>query len=545
MATITPTPTAPRTRSAPRRAPRTAAASAGILAAVAALAAGELAAGLVPGGRSPVVVVGDAVIDLVPGPIKDLAIALFGTADKIALVVGILVLVVVFAAAVGITAVRRRGRGLAGIAALGLLGTLAAAANAQGAPVAAILPSLVATAAGVGALLVLLRPLHAIAATGDDSAPPRVDAPTPDHRAADPGGWDRRAFLRTGGVLAGAAVLAVGGGRWLQERASAAASRTATLLRPADAPLPALTGAVEVDVEGMVPFVTPNADFYRIDTALRVPQLPVETWSMRVTGMVDRELELSFEDLLGRELVEADVTLSCVSNQVGGGLISNARWLGVRLDELLREAGVDPAADQVVGRSVDGFEAGFPTAVALDGRDALVAVGMNGEPLPLEHGFPARLVVPGLYGYVSATKWLAEIELTTFAEFDHYWLRRGWAREGPIKTQSRIDVPRADATVPPGATAIAGVAWAPHRGIDRVEVQIDEGPWMAARLAEVPSVDTWRQWVVDWDATAGTHQVRVRATDASGQTQPEERVDPVPDGATGWHTVQVQVREGG
>lgn len=534
MATLSPAPPQTRADDAALPTGRVRPALAGVLAAIAALAAGELAAGLVPGGRSPVVVVGDAVIDLVPGPVKDLAIALFGTADKIALITGILVLLVLFAAAVGVVGARHRARGIVGIAALGLVGAAAATANAQGSPAAAAAaPSLVATVAGVAALVVLLRALP-----GPASGPPPPSEPRP-ARALD-----RRAFLRTGGAVAGLAVVAVSGGRWLQQRASAAASRATTMLRPADVGLSPLTRAVEVDVDGMIPFVTPNRDFYRIDTALQVPQVPVDTWSMRVTGMVDRELEFTFADLMDRELVEADITLSCVSNQVGGGLIGNARWLGVRLDEVLREAGVDPAADQVVGRSVDGFAVGFPTTVALDGRDALIAVGMNGEPLPLEHGFPARLVVPGLYGYVSATKWLAEIELTTFADFDHYWLQRGWAREAPIKTQSRIDVPRASAAVEPGPTALAGVAWAPHRGVERVEVQVDDGDWRDADLAEVPGVDTWRQWSLEWEAAPGSHQVRVRATDATGQTQPEERVDPVPDGATGWHTIQVRVRDG-
>ena len=502
---------------------------AGVVAAVAAMAAAEFVALLTGPGSVPVVAVGTAVVPLVPEPVKQAAIAAFGTSDKTALLIGTCILLAAAAFGFGLAARHRPAVGDAGIVLFAGIGALSASRAGVGGT-GSVLPSLAAAVVGGVALRGLLTRVRT--AGPSDSAVERRPS--------------RRAVLATlGATAAGALAVGAAGLAGMRLRFGSDSARAALRLPVPASPAPAQPAGVDPGAVGALPFRTPNADFYRIDTALRVPQLPVETWSMRVTGMVDRELELSFEDLLGRELVEADVTLSCVSNQVGGGLISNARWLGVRLDELLREAGVDPAADQVVGRSVDGFEAGFPTAVALDGRDALVAVGMNGEPLPLEHGFPARLVVPGLYGYVSATKWLAEIELTTFAEFDHYWLRRGWAREGPIKTQSRIDVPRADATVPPGATAIAGVAWAPHRGIDRVEVQIDEGPWMAARLAEVPSVDTWRQWVVDWDATAGTHQVRVRATDASGQTQPEERVDPVPDGATGWHTVQVQVREGG
>jgi DMSO/TMAO reductase YedYZ molybdopterin-dependent catalytic subunit len=298
--------------------------------------------------------------------------------------------------------------------------------------------------------------------------------------------------------------------------------------------------AAQLDVAGLDPVVTPNDRFYRIDTALQVPRVDAASWRLRVTGMVDRPLELSLDDLLAREVVEADVTLACVSNEVGGRLVGNARWRGVRLDDLLAEAGVRPGATQVVGRSVDGFTAGFPTAT-LDGRDVLVAVGMNGAPLPFEHGFPARLVVPGLYGYVSATKWLAEIELTTLEALDGYWIPRGWAKEAPIKTASRIDVPRPGSDVAPGPTPIAGVAWAPTRGIDRVEVAVDDGPWQAARLAAAIGPDSWRQWVLDWDATPGEHSLRVRATDGTGATQTEQRADPVPDGASGWHTVTVRV----
>jgi DMSO/TMAO reductase YedYZ molybdopterin-dependent catalytic subunit len=293
----------------------------------------------------------------------------------------------------------------------------------------------------------------------------------------------------------------------------------------------------DLGIDGVSPFVTPNGDFYRIDTALIVPQVRTDGWTLRVHGMVDRELELTFDDLLARQLVEADVTLACVSNEVGGDLIGNARWLGVRLDELLREAGVRRGATQVVPRSSDGFAAGFPTEVALDGRDALVAVGMNGEALPLRHGFPARLVVPGLYGYVSATKWLTEIELTTWDAFDSYWVRRGWAKEAPIKTQSRIDTPRSGASLRPGRVAVAGVAWAQGRGVEAVEVRVDDGPWQPARLATAVGADTWRQWVHEWDATPGRHTITARATDGTGAVQTSERAEPIPDGASGWHSI--------
>jgi hypothetical protein len=256
--------------------------------------------------------------------------------------------------------------------------------------------------------------------------------------------------------------------------------------------------------------------------------------------MVDNEVELSYADLLGRQLIERDITLTCVSNEVGGRYVGNARWLGARLDALLDEAGIAPGADQIVGRSVDGFECGFPVA-ALDGRDALVVVGMNGEPLPIEHGFPARLVVPGLYGFVSATKWLTEIELTTFAEFDHYWLRRGWAQRAPIKLMSRIDTPRGLAKVPAGMVPIAGVAWAQTIGIGGVEVQVDDGPWQPAELAAAPSADTWRQWLFRWNAKPGRHSITVRATDRTGAIQTAARAEPIPDGASGHHQIIVIV----
>ena len=524
----------PRTRSARTRPPSALlAALSGLLAAAAALAAGELAAGLVPDGRSPVITVGDRVIDLVPPPVKDFAISTFGTADKPALVVGILVLTALLGTVLGLAAVRRLAVGAAGLVLFGLVGVAAALAEGVGV-VPAALVNLAAVVAGIVVLAALIRRLRAV---DDDRTGPALPA-------SDRAGIDRRAFLRGSAVVAGLAVAAGATGRWLQGRASAATSRMALMLPTAANPLPSIPSTADLDIDGLVPYVTPNADFYRIDTALSVPQVAVEDWTLRISGMVDRPLELSFDDLISRALVEADVTLACVSNEVGGNLIGNARWLGVRLDELLAEAGVQPGATQIVGRSVDGFTAGFPTQIGMDGREALIAVGMNGEPLPLEHGFPARLVVPGLYGYVSATKWLSEIELTTMDAFDAYWIPRGWAKEAPIKTQSRIDVPAGLATIPPGRTAVAGVAWAQTRGIERVEVQVDDGPWAGARLADEVDVDTWRQWVWEWDATPGNHTLRVRATDGTGETQTEERARPVPDGAAGWHNVSVRVSAG-
>ncbi len=299
------------------------------------------------------------------------------------------------------------------------------------------------------------------------------------------------------------------------------------------------------DIAGISPLITPNSDFYRIDTALIVPRLTADSWNMTVSGMVDNPLELNFEQLvMSYPLVSETVTLSCVSNPVGGELVGNAVWEGVRLSDVLEDAGVQPGADQISGRSVDNWASGFPTELAFDGRVAMIAVAMNGEPLPARHGFPARLVIAGLYGYVSATKWLRDIHLTTWEGFDSYWVPRGWAKRGPIRTQSRIDVPRgSNAALPAGQPlAIAGVAWAPHRRISQVEVRIDDQPWAQAELSRELSTSSWRQWVYRWDEpTPGNHTVVVRATDGDGETQTQVRTPPAPSGATGWHTKSFRV----
>jgi DMSO/TMAO reductase YedYZ molybdopterin-dependent catalytic subunit len=392
-----------------------------------------------------------------------------------------------------------------------------------------VAPSLGGAAVGVAVLLAGRR------------APQGPLEPAADVRSGTPALLARRRFLGLTAVVALGGAAAASTGRWLQNRVGAAASRAAVVLPRAARRLRPVPAGADLGIDGVVPFVTPNRDFYRIDTALLVPQVPTEGWTLRIHGMVERELELTYDELLARPLVEADITLTCVSNEVGGGLLGNARWLGARLDDLLREAGVRRGATQLVPRSADGYAAGFPTEVALDGREALVAVGMNGEPLPVQHGFPARLVVPGLYGYVSATKWLTEIELTTLEDFDSYWVRRGWAKEAPIKTSCRIDTPRGLARLPAGRVPVAGVAWAQGRGIQGVEVRVDDGPWEPARLATAVGDDTWRQWVYEWDATSGSHGLQARATDGTGRLQVEEREPPIPEGATGWHTVQVTV----
>ena len=527
--------------------------AAGVTAAIVALGVAELVTSISSSWKSPVLDVGDRVVDLVPPAVKDLAIEWFGTNDKIALLAGIGVILAVYAAVVGVIALRGRPRlGMAGVAAFGVVGAIAALASRDERPVTAALPSIVGAIAGVAALWWLCR--LAGVTTSDRGAGPAADESSDGspavqrdrrHEPDQPelvtqGPSSRRAFLGGTALLVAAGVAAGASGRWLSARFSAAAARAKVVLPKALRPLPPIPASTMLDVEGITPFTTPNDDFYRIDTALSVPQVDTSTWTLRIDGMVDSPFELTYEQLLDRDMVEADITMTCVSNEVGGGLVGNARWLGVRLDELLEEAGISGDADQIVGRSVDGYTCGFPVDT-LDGRNALVAVGMNGEPLPVRHGFPARLIVPGLYGYVSATKWLQQIELTRFDAFDHYWVPRGYAVEAPIKPSSRIDTPKGLGRIPAGRTAIAGVAWAQTRGIDKVEVKIDDGEWQAAQLAGQLGDDVWRQWMLPWDATPGQHSVTVRATDGTGAIQTEERSEPLPDGSSGFHQIVVLV----
>jgi DMSO/TMAO reductase YedYZ molybdopterin-dependent catalytic subunit len=355
--------------------------------------------------------------------------------------------------------------------------------------------------------------------------------------------WGRRRFIGSSLAVLGVALGSGVMGRTLLERGRAGAvPQAGTIPGPSTTAPPLPEGAEIAGVSGLTPIVTPNPDFYRIDTALLVPRPNLATWRLRVHGLVDRPLELTYDELLDMPIHEQYVTIACVSNEVGGRLVGNALWAGVRLRDLLDRAGMRSEATQVVGRSVDRFTAGFPVAWALEAdREALVAVTMNGEPLPAEHGFPARLIVPGLYGYVSATKWLSEIELTTWEGFDGYWVPLGWSKEGPILTQSRIDVPRPSARIPAGRTPIAGVAWAPDRGIAGVEVRVDEADWQPAELSAAISDATWVQWHVAWDATPGEHLIRVRATDGSGEVQTDQRTPPAPDGARGHHTIEVTI----
>ncbi|MFV2083275.1 molybdopterin-dependent oxidoreductase [Micromonospora sp. LOL_021] len=516
------------------------AALAGVAAAALALGLAELVA-VATGARSaPLVAVGGVVVDTVPEPLKQFAIDVFGVHDKTALLIGTGVLLAGFAAVIGVLAARRLAVGFAGVAIFGVVGA-AAALTRPGVGPAAALPAVIGASAAALLLWALLAgPLRPSAAALPVAALPADAEPVPIRPGA--GTADRRRFLSSVGVSVGAALVTGAGGRWLAQRRGVATARSAvTLPAPVDA-APPLPSGVDPAAPGLSRYVTTNRDFYRIDTALVVPQVDPDEWQLRIHGRVTNPITLSYADLLGMELVERYVTLACVSNEVGGNLIGNARWLGVPVRDLLVEAGPLPGADQVVGRSVDGWTCGTPTEALLDGRDALLAVGMNGQPLPVEHGFPVRMVVPGLYGYVSACKWVTELELTSFADFDAYWVPRGWAAQGPIKTQSRIDTPRVRTELSAGTVPVAGVAWAPHRGISGVEVRVDDGPWQSAELAPAVSADTWVQWVWQWPATSGEHLLQVRATDGTGATQPELRQPVAPDGATGWHSVRVTVQ---
>jgi DMSO/TMAO reductase YedYZ molybdopterin-dependent catalytic subunit len=507
---------------------RSAAALAGVLAAGVALGVTELATGIT-GGRSLVVAVGDWVINHAPNALVEFGKRNFGTDDKAVLVTMIVVLSLFFGALVGLVARRHFVLAAVGIATFAVMGFLAALADPLHHAGSAAFAAVVGVAAGVAVLWVLLGAVRPLRATSGETT-----------AAA---GLDRRAFL---GLAAGAAVVAAGSalvGRSLLESGTrtVAAARRVLHLPPAGTPVAPPTAAMDVGVNGVTPLVTANADFYRIDTALTFPQIDYQQWRLRIHGMVDTPFTVSFDDLAAMELIEQYATIQCVSNDVGGSLVSTAAWRGVRLSDLLARAGVAGNADQVVGRSVEGFTVGFPTTAALDDRGAMVAIGMNGAPLPIEHGFPARLIVPGLYGYVSATKWLSEIELTRFDRYDAYWVQRGWAQQGPIDTQSRIDVPSEQRAVRAKTVPVAGVAWAPTRGIAKVEVQIDDGPWHEATLADALSVDTWRQWVYRWDARPGPHRLRVRATDSTGEVQDGQDQPPGPSGATGYHTINVVV----
>jgi len=514
---------------------------AGVLAAGVALGVGQLVAGLTGASGSPVVVVGELQIDFTPPWLKNFAITEFGADDKLVLVTGIVVVLGAFAALVGAAATRRMAYGMAGIAVFAAVG-LTAAATRPDATVASLLPTLAATASAVAVLHLLIPlarpPARPVARTVSyDPVTGPAEAET-----APAEGPPRRSFLAAGAAAAGIGAGAGLAGRLLTERGSVARAQKALRIPKPAVTTQALPSGVDLNIPGLAPFVTPNAKFYRVDTALVLPQVDPSSWQLRIHGMVNREITLTFDQLIKRPLIEDYITLCCVSNPVDGPYIGNAKWLGASLAALLKEAGIKAGADQLLCTSVDGFTSGTPVQTVMDGRDALLAVAMNGQPLPIAHGFPARMVVPGLYGYVSATKWVTDIEVTTFAGNYAYWAQRGWSQRAPIKTECRIDVPNGLQEIKAGRTAVAGVAWAQHKGIEAVEVRVDRGPWQEARLAAVPGLDTWRQWVWEWDATTGGHVLEARATDKTGYTQTSALAPPEPNGATGYPMVSVPVR---
>jgi DMSO/TMAO reductase YedYZ molybdopterin-dependent catalytic subunit len=575
----------------PRSPSALAGAVAGVLAAAVAIGAAQLAAGLTGPQGSPVIAVGQAAIDLTPPPVKDFATSEFGTNDKIVLLGGILVVLTLYAAVVGMLAVRRLAFGMWGLALFAFVG-LAAALTRPDSTVEYIVPTLAGAAAGAFALCRLTRaaarlgtpatvpsrrrpvPPEALtppdlpASAGEPGAEPPGSAgpappaepsrPTPPAEAAgtpaysftylpnpdDPGPSRRparRQFLVASGVAAAAAAFGTLAGRELITRRDVGQARAALRFPRPAVPAPPLPPGSDLKIPGLSSFITPNDSFYRVDTALVLPEVDPATWQLRIHGMVQREVTISFAELLKRPLIEDYVTLTCVSDPVGGPYVGNAKWLGASLAALIRQARPLAGASQLLCTSVDGFTSGTPLQVVLDGRDALLAVAMNGTALPVEHGFPARMVIPGLYGYVSATKWVTDIAVTTFAAAFAYWAQRGWSQQAPIKTESRIDVPAGGAGIRPGPTPVAGVAWAQHKGIAAVEVRVDRGPWHEARLAAVPDIDTWRQWVWQWPATPGSHLVEARATDKTGYTQTAIQASPPPNGASGYPSVTVTV----
>lgn len=501
------------------------AAAAGVAAVVAGVGAAELLSAFLVQNGSPVLVVGALVIDLVPAWLKEAVIRAFGTGDKAFLVVTLGVVLLAGGALAGWLELRRppTGRILIGVG--GAVGVLAALTR-SGSSLLDAAPSIVAAAVGILALGGLARMLRA-------TVPSRV---------APQGLVSRRRFLGAAGGTAASGALAVIVAQMVGSgyRAAAAARAAFHLPKPAVAAPPVPPGA-SFDVPGLSPVITPNGDFYRIDTALQIPGIDPAAWKLRITGMVDHPVELSFAELLKLPLEESTTTLTCVSNEVGGDLISNATWLGYPIRHLLARAKPHADADMVLSKSQDGWTASTPIETLTDDRNAILAVGMNGQPLPLEHGYPVRMVVPGLYGYVSATKWVVELEVTRFAAATSYWTDRGWSERGPVKLSSRIDVPQSGRQVAAGTVAVAGVAWSQHVGIRAVQVQIDGGDWQEATLADAISADTWRQWKYAWTAAKGSHTIRVRATDAHGLVQTAKVTDVVPDGATGLHEIAVTV----
>ncbi|MFE6644990.1 molybdopterin-dependent oxidoreductase [Nocardioides sp. NPDC057772] len=500
-------------------------AAAGVLAGAVGMSVAHLTAALLTPASSPALAVSTAVIDATPTPVKEWAVRELGSADKPILIGSVLLVTIAFTAAIGVVARRRLRLGMALTAGLVLLAG-AAVVRRPLFDIADLVPTLVALVLGPAVLMLLTRALTVEHA--------------PSHRRDVPGEGtaSRRSVLIGFGALALLSAAAATGGELVVRSRTALANIRLPRVRD---PLPALPAGLEETYDGISRFTTRNRDFYRVDTKLAVPIVDQDSWSLTIDGDVDRELTFSYDDLRERENVEHDITLTCVSNEVGGKLVGAARWTGVPLRDLLEEAGVGKNADQILSTDVEGFTISTPLEAALDGRNAMVALGMNGEVLPRIHGFPARLVVPGLYGYVGATKWVTRLTLTRYDEATAYWTDRDWAIDAPIKLSSRIDTPRPLSNIPAGRTVIGGVAWAQQHGVAEVDVRIDGGRWQRAELGPDAGIDYWRQWFLPWDAQPGSHQLAVRVTDRDGTVQSDVRAAPFPDGSSGIQEIVVTV----
>jgi DMSO/TMAO reductase YedYZ molybdopterin-dependent catalytic subunit len=515
----------------------------GVLATLVGVATGHFVASLLNPASSPVLAVGSQVIDLTPTPMKEWAIRQFGDQDKTILIGSVMGGVLVLAAVGGLLTLRRFRLGA------GLLLVLVAVAgftamNRPTAELVDVIPSLATAVAGVGALWFLDRTARttagrSAAARSDKPAEHPMDhlMPGADTTVTAP---SRRGVLVATGALALAAAVLGGAGRYIGKVRSRL--EDIALPRPAD-PAGAFPAGLESQYKDITPFRISNDDFYRVDTRLDVPIIDQDEWTLTIDGDVDKEITLTFDDLLAMELIERDITLTCVSNSVGGKYVGGARWLGVRLTDLLDLAGVGSKADQIFATDVDGMTISTPLALATDGRDAMLAIGMNGEVLPREHGFPARVVIPGLYGFISATKWVTRLTLTTYEEKQSYWTEREWATDAPIKISSRIDTPKPLATLDQGENIIGGVAWAQQNGgVGKVQVRVDGGAWEDAELGPSAGNDYWRQWFYRWDAQQpGQHNLAARVIDGNGNEQVTARATPFPEGASGIQELIVNV----
>ncbi len=531
------------TRSATAAPSRLLSALAGFVSAAVALAVGHIVAALFNPAASPVVVVGSQLVDAAPTPVKEVAVPYLGTADKPVLIATVTVVVLIAGALLGLIAWKRPRVAVLGVATLGLIGAVVALLR-PGFGGSAVVPSLTASIVGVATLMVLVWLYRGNAATpvrGESTrSKPDGDepAPSPAHPDERETGVSRRNLML--GTAAGAALAALSlGGAVVIDRvkkAGAAAARRLGLPTPAS---PATSIPEGAQVPGNTPFTTSIDDFYRVDIALTTPSYSAEDWTLTLDGDVENPMTITYDELMDMPMIERDITLTCISNEVGGSYVGTARWMGVPFSDLLPKLGVKPGVDQLFSYSMDsGYTCSTLFQAVSDGHDAMIVVGMNGEILPNKNGFPARMLVPGLFGFVSATKWLNRIEFTTYDKKKAYWTKRDWATDAPILTQARIDVPKSLGTITKDKPVLAGVAWAQNRGIEKVEIRIDGGDWAEAKLADDAGIDLWRQWSYVYDGPVGGHTAEVRATDLNGDTQPEERHAVFPSGATGWHLIR-------